>query len=35
MPFTIKERELNFRKFTKLRAQERKRSAIMRKIGEY
>ncbi len=35
MPFTIKERELKFIKFIKLRAQGWKRSAIMREIGEY
>jgi hypothetical protein len=35
MPLTIQERELKFRKFIKLRAQGRKRSVIIRDVGEY
>jgi hypothetical protein len=35
MPLTIQERELKFRKFIKLRAQGRKKSAIIRDVGEY
>ncbi len=35
MPFTVEERELKFRKFIKMRAQNRKKTAIMKDVGKY